>query len=376
MNKSKQTDAQINYKKFDKASKIITTLILLVGLAALTSFLISMIYIEDNLIPVLASVAALAVWFVVLCAGASKLNSKRLILYEAAYGKEKDIETDSVILSVGHSARDTIEMLYGKGINMMQKPFSVGARIEHPQEYINSVQYGEFKNHPKLKAADYKLACHPPHGRGAYTFCMCPGGEVIAAASEAGGVVVNGMSNHARRGENSNSAVLASVFPSDYGASVEGAIEYQRKIEHAAFAAAGGDFSAPVETVGDFLAGATSRLSSPSRILPSYTRGGTSVCDLRRILPAPICEEMARGIKIFGKRISGFDAPDALLAGVETRTSSPVRILRDGARTACGADLVYPCGEGAGYAGGITSAALDGIKTALAIMARFAPDKK
>ena len=286
-----------------------------------------------------------------------------------------EIKCGAVVLAIGHSARDTYTSLLRGGFVLEPKPFSVGARIEHKADDIDAALYGKHAGDSRLGRAEYALS-DTKSDRGVYTFCMCPGGEVIAAASEAGGVVVNGMSNHARRGENSNSAVLASVFPADYGASVEGAIEYQRKIERAAFAAAGGNFSAPVETVGDFLAGETARLSSPSRILPSYTRGATAVCDLRRILPAPICEEMARGIKIFGKRISGFDAPDALLTGVETRTSSPVRILRDGARTACGADLVYPCGEGAGYAGGITSAALDGIKTALAIMARFAPDKK
>ncbi len=286
-----------------------------------------------------------------------------------------EIKCGAVVLAVGHSARDTYTSLLRGGFALEPKPFSVGARIEHKADDIDAALYGRFAGDSRLGRAEYALS-DTKSDRGVYTFCMCPGGEVIAAASEEGGVVVNGMSNHARRGENSNSAVLASVFPADYGASVEGAIEYQRRIERAAFAAAGGNFAAPVETVGDFLAGASAHLSSPSRILPSYTRGGTAVCDLRRILPEPVSEEIARGIKIFGKRISGFDAPDALLTGVETRTSSPVRILRDGARTACGADLVYPCGEGAGYAGGITSAALDGIKTALAIMSRFAPDKK
>ncbi len=281
----------------------------------------------------------------------------------------------ALVLAIGHSARDTYASLLRGGFALEAKPFSVGVRIEHKADDIDTALYGKSAGDVRLGRAEYALS-DTKSDRGVYTFCMCPGGEVIAAASEMGGVVVNGMSNHARCGENSNSAVLASVFPTDYGSTVEGAIEYQRRIERAAFAAAGGNFSAPIQTVGDFLSGAHTRLAEPSRVLPSYTRGSTAVCDLRRILPKEISDEISRGIKIFGRRINGFDAPDALLTGVETRTSAPVRIIRDTNRATHHSDLVYPCGEGAGYAGGITSAALDGIKTALAIMSRFAPDKK
>ena len=199
---------------------------------------------------------------------------------------------------------------------------------------------------------------------------MCPGGEVVAAATEDGGVVVNGMSHMARDGKNSNSAIAVSVRPSDFGGTVEGAINYQRTLERAAFNAGGGKYSAPVQTVGDFLLGCVK--NEPRRVLPTYMGGSNyKVTDIGAILPNYITEELKKGIVSFAKRREGFDSPDAVLTGLETRTSSPLRILRNEALTATNDDLVYPCGEGAGYAGGITSAAVDGIKVAVALIKRF-----
>ncbi len=277
------------------------------------------------------------------------------------YGKEKDIETDALILSIGHSARDTIEMLYGKGINMMQKPFSMGARIEHPQEYINSVQYGEYKNHPKLKAADYKLACHPPRGRGAYTFCMCPGGTVVCASSQKGGVVTNGMSEYARDKENANSAILVGVEPADFPSEHPlSGFQLQKEIEENAFKMGGSDYSAPATLVGDFLKGQKStKLGS---VKPSFTTGVT-MGDISEVLPAKVVNTMRDALQQMDKKLKGFAMDEAVLTAPETRSSSPVRILRDEFYQTNIRGL-YPCGEGAGYAGGIVSAAVDGVKCA------------
>ncbi len=281
------------------------------------------------------------------------------------YGKEKDIETDALILSIGHSARDTIEMLYGKGINMMQKPFSVGARIEHPQEYINSVQYGEYKNHPKLKAADYKLACHPPHGRGAYTFCMCPGGTVVCASSQKGGVVTNGMSEYARDKENANSAILVGVEPADFPSEHPlSGFQLQREIEEKAFKFGGSDYSAPATLVGDFLKGQKStKLGS---VKPSFTTDVT-MGDISEALPQKVVNTMRDALVQMDKKLKGFAMDEAVLTAPETRSSSPVRILRDEFYQTNIRGL-YPCGEGAGYAGGIVSAAVDGVKCAEAVL--------
>ena len=202
---------------------------------------------------------------------------------------------------------------------------------------------------------------------------MCPGGEVIAASSESGGLVVNGMSRHARDGANSNAAVAVSVAPTDYDGTPLGAIEFQRRLEQKAFALGGGNYTAPIELLGDYLGGKRNNLSTPDRIKPSYTRQMTKVSDLSSVFPDFINEELKRGFISFGKKIKGFDAPDAVMTAVESRTSAPVRILRNESREACDRRLIYPCGEGAGYAGGITSAAIDGIKTALEIMKKFAP---
>lgn len=282
----------------------------------------------------------------------------------AAVTDSGEIGTDTVVLAIGHSARDTYRYLIEGEYAIEAKPFSVGVRIEHLQADINYAMYG--KAAEILPPAEYNLS-YREGDRGVYSFCMCPGGTVMAAASEAGGVVTNGMSNAARDGRNSNSALAVSILPSDFGGTPWGAIDFQRRLERAAFAAGGQSYDAPLQTVGDFLSGKQG--SSPSRIASTY-RGGDHyvLCDLHEILPSYAGELLAIGIRRFARQIRGFDAPDALLTGLETRTSAPLRILRGGDRQAVGHPGLYPCGEGAGYAGGITSAATDGLATAIAVM--------
>ncbi len=281
-----------------------------------------------------------------------------------------EMEAGALILAIGHSARDTFEMLMSHPLSLEPKPFSVGVRIEHLREDIDRALYGDAAGHPALGPAEYTLS-DTTGKRGVYTFCMCPGGEVVAAASEEGGVVVNGMSHHARDGRNSNAAVAVSVSPADVGGSIKDAIAFQRELERAAYRAGGGDYVAPVETVGDFLEGF--RGTEPARIQPTYGEGRVKVADLHQVLPPFVSDTLAAGLRSFDRKLRGYAVPDAVLTGVETRTSSPLRILRGESRTALGEDLVYPTGEGAGYAGGITSAAIDGLRTALSLMARFAP---
>ena len=279
--------------------------------------------------------------------------------------KSYDFETDTVILAIGHSARDTVKMLYKKGVNMIQKPFSVGARIEHPREMIDKSQYGAFAGHPALSAAVYKLACHGEHERGAYTFCMCPGGTVINATSEPQGVVTNGMSEFARDKENSNSAILVNVYPEDFPSEHPlSGFELQRKMEHSAFDLGGKDYTAPCQLVGDFLNDVPSK--KLSFVNPSFTTG-VLPSDIRLVLPKKVTDTMAAAIVQMDKKLSGFALPQAVLTAPESRSSSPVRILRDDIFQANIRGL-YPCGEGAGYAGGIVSAAVDGLKTAHAVL--------
>ena len=270
------------------------------------------------------------------------------ITYRHAQGREVDFETDAVILAIGHSARDTVEALYRQGIQMMQKPFSIGARIEHPQALIDRAQYGRF-------------AGHPPHGRGMYTFCMCPGGTVVCAASEQGGVVVNGMSEWARDGENANSAILVGIEPEHFSSAHPLAgMHDQRKIEQAAFRLGGGDYTAPAQLVGDFLAGRPShQLGAVRPTCPT----GVLLGDIAQVLPARVIEVMRAALVQMDQKLKGFALPDAVLTAPETRSSSPVRILRDEFLQSNLRGL-YPCGEGAGYAGGIVSAAVDGIRCA------------
>ncbi|MBS3950214.1 MAG: FAD-dependent monooxygenase [Peptococcaceae bacterium] len=280
------------------------------------------------------------------------------------------IPVTAVILAVGHSARDTFSMLLGRGVTLVPKPFSIGARIEHPQALIDEAQYGRYAGHKNLGAADYKLSYHSKTERSAYTFCMCPGGLVVAAASEEGRVVTNGMSEHARTRPNANSALLVGVSPEDYEDNHPLAgVEFQRHFEERAFVVGGGKYRAPVQTVRDFLAERPS--STLGSVVSSY-RPGVEPADLRQCLPNYVVSTMREALLDFDRKLRGFSHPEALLTGVETRSSSPVRITRgeNGESNIAG---LYPAGEGAGYAGGIISAAVDGMKAAEAIMQKFLP---
>ena len=281
-------------------------------------------------------------------------------------GSVETIETDNVILAIGHSARDTFKLLYDGGFAMQAKPFSVGVRIEHLQENINKAQFGKFYNNKRLGAADYKLNVHLKSGRGVYTFCMCPGGSVVAAASEENTVVTNGMSEYARDKTNANSAVLVGVNPDDFSDnSPLAGVEFQRKIERAAFVAGGENYGAPVQRVGDLIKGRKSKCLG--EVKPSYTPG-YRLSEVSEYLPEFVCDSLREAIPLLDRRISGFANGDAVVTGAETRSSSPVRILRGDSMEAVSMQGVYPCGEGAGYAGGIVSAAVDGIKCAEAIL--------
>ena len=281
-------------------------------------------------------------------------------------GESMNFETDNAVLAIGHSARDTFEMLNNKGIPMEQKPFAAGVRIEHLQESINKAQYGSFYRHPSLGAADYKLAVHLNSGRGVYTFCMCPGGTVVAAASEEGRLVTNGMSEFARDKTNANSAVLVGISPEDFGSSdVLAGVALQRRLEEQAYRLGGGGYKAPVQRFCDFLKKQPSR--ELGAVVPSYEPGYT-MTGLDDCLPAFITDSLREGIVMMDQRLSGFAGGDAVLTAVESRSSSPVRILRNEYMQSPAAAGLYPCGEGAGYAGGITSAAVDGIKAAEMIM--------
>ncbi len=281
-------------------------------------------------------------------------------------GGQEPLECRQVVLAVGHSARDIFEKLCKLNIPLEPKAFSVGARIEHPAALIDRAQYGEFAGHPALGAADYKLSCHLENGRGVYTFCMCPGGTVTGAASEEGGVVTNGMSPWLRDGKNSNAALLVGVSPADFGG--EGplaGVEFQRRIERAAFRLGGGSYAAPAQRVADLLEGRPSQ-GFPA-VTPTYLPGVVP-CALDGCLPAFALEAMRRALPLLGGQLKGFDQGDAVLTAPETRSSSPVRILRDKEFQSPAARGLFPCGEGAGYAGGIVSAAVDGIKCAEQIL--------
>ena len=274
-------------------------------------------------------------------------------------GDEEGIEPSAVVLAVGHSARDTFEMLLRRGVTMKQKEFAVGLRIEHAQKSVGLSQYGNA--YSMLPAADYKLVSHAAE-RAAFTFCMCPGGFVMPAASESGGVVVNGMSNYARDGENANSALIAQVKTEDFGSEHPLAgVEFQRKLERAAYDAGGKNYCAPSQLVKDFLVGRVS--DKYGEITPTYPVG-TAFADLNALLPSKVSEALRLAIPDMARRLKGFDFPDAVLTGVESRTSSPVRIEREESLQSVSCQGLYPCGEGAGYAGGITSSAADGLRVA------------
>ena len=275
-----------------------------------------------------------------------------------------ELPCDTLVLAPGHSARDTFRMLYESGVPMERKSFAIGVRIEHSQRAVSQAQFGPYWD--RLPAADYKLACHLPGGRSAFTFCVCPGGQVVAAASDCGQVVTNGMSLRARDGANINGGFLVGVSPADFGG--EGplaGVRFQETWEHAAWLAGGGDFSAPAQRVEDFLACRPS--AGPGAILPTY-RPGVRWGSLAGTLPGYVLSALREALPVFDRKLRGFACPDAVLTGVETRSSSPVRILRGERFQSPALSGLYPCGEGAGFAGGITSAAVDGIKVAEAIL--------
>ena len=275
------------------------------------------------------------------------------------------IATNHLVLAVGHSARDTFEMIHRRGVYIEAKPFSIGFRIEHPQSLIDRARYGGNAGNPLLGAADYKLVHHASNGRSVYSFCMCPGGTVVAAASEAGRVVTNGMSQYSRNERNANAGIVVGITPEDYPGDPLAGMEFQRRWESRAFKLGGGNYCAPGQLVGDFLAGRPSR--NFGAVQPSYTPG-VHLCDLSSALPDYAIAAIREALPAFAKQIKGFDLPDAVLTGVETRTSSPIRIKRhDDDLQSINTQGLYPAGEGAGYAGGILSAAVDGIRVAEAV---------
>ena len=274
------------------------------------------------------------------------------------------IRSEHVILAVGHSARDTFEMLHKQGVYIEPKPFSIGFRIEHPQSLIDQCRFGTQAGHPILGAADYKLVHHCSNGRSVYSFCMCPGGQVVAATSEIGRVVTNGMSQYSRRGKNANSGIVVGITPEDYPGSPLAGIDFQRRIEERAFELGGGTYEAPGQLVGDFLAQRSS--TELGSVKPSY-RPGVHLCDLNPSLPDYAIAAIREAIPAFDKQLKGFAMHDAVLTGVETRTSSPICIKRGDDCQSLNTKGLYPAGEGAGYAGGILSAGVDGIKVAEAV---------
>jgi uncharacterized FAD-dependent dehydrogenase len=277
----------------------------------------------------------------------------------------EEIAGDHIVLALGHSARDTFQMLVDRGVYVEAKPISIGFRIEHPQSLIDRARFGPNAGNKELGAADYKLVHHCANGRTVYSFCMCPGGTVVATASEPGGVVTNGMSQYSRNERNANSAIVVGLNVEDYGADdVLAGMRFQRELEARAFALGGGTYDAPGQRVGDFLAGRPS--SSFGNVLPSYTPG-VRLGDLSEALPAYVIEAIREALPAFDRQIHGFAMDDALLTGIETRTSSPIRIKRGDDRQSVNVRGLYPAGEGAGYAGGILSAGVDGIKTAEAL---------
>ncbi len=277
----------------------------------------------------------------------------------------EQLRTDRVVLAVGHSARDTFEMLLELGVRIDPKPFSIGFRIEHPQSLIDRNRFGDFAGHPRLGAADYRLAHHCNNGRSVYSFCMCPGGTVVAAASEPGCVVTNGMSQYARSENNANSGIVVGITPMDYPGNPLAGIALQRQCEAQAFLLGGSDYKAPVQRLGDFLQRRPS--SELGDVVPSYTPGVT-VTELDSSLPEWATEAIREAIPAFDRKLRGFAMPDAVLTGVETRTSSPICLPRDAdSLQSVNTPGLYPAGEGAGFAGGILSSAIDGIRVAEAI---------
>lgn len=297
-----------------------------------------------------------------------KIKNKKLCAVIA--GKD-EIACDNLVLAVGHSSRDTYEMLLKEGVAMEQKPFAIGVRVEHLQSMIDVNQYGRYAGHPKLKASDYRLTAKSQDGRGVYSFCMCPGGQVTAASSELGGVVTNGMSNYKRDGKNANSAIVVTVGRDDFeNDSPLSGMEFQRYYEKLAYEIGGRDYKAPVQLIKDFL---DDRVSTKiGSVAPTYAPG-YELRDLKECLPYKVSSALKDGFLNFEKKIKGFSLGDGIMTGIETRTSAPVRILRNENLESICAEGLYPCGEGAGFAGGIMSSAVDGIKAAEKIAARYRP---
>ena len=307
------------------------------------------------------------IWFESCLTGLTvKQNTLQGIRYKQKgnFG-ELTLQCSHLVLAAGHSARDIFSMCHIAGVPMEAKAFSVGARIEHLASEIDKAQYGKSAGHKALGRADYKLSCQLPDKRGVYTFCMCPGGYVTGAASETGHVVTNGMSTYRRDGVNSNAALLVSAAPKDFGKGVLDGVDFQRKIERQSFLAAGSDYTLPGQCVGDFLEGSLSR--NFTKVKPT-AKPGVSPIRLDACLPQFIIKAMGEGLRLMNRRLKGFAADYAVLTAPETRSSSPVRILRNERGQSPGFAGLYPCGEGAGYAGGIMSAAVDGIKTAEMIL--------
>jgi uncharacterized FAD-dependent dehydrogenase len=274
------------------------------------------------------------------------------------------IATDHVVLAIGHSARDTVAMLDTRGVSLTPKPFSIGFRIEHPQSLIDRCRFGDSAGHPMLGAADYKLVHHAGNGRDVYSFCMCPGGTVVAAASEPGHVVTNGMSQYSRAERNANAGIVVGITPADYPGGALAGIDFQRHWERQAYLAGGSTYAAPAQRVADFLAGRPS--TTLGAVVPSYKPGVTPT-DLSACLPDYAIAAIREAIPAFDRQIRGFALEDAVLTGVETRTSSPIRIGRGADCQSVNTRGLYPAGEGAGYAGGILSAGVDGIRVAEAV---------
>jgi uncharacterized FAD-dependent dehydrogenase len=291
-----------------------------------------------------------------------------LTVLDQATGQSYEMRADQVVMALGHSSRDTFSMLYERGVHIEAKPFSIGFRVEHPQGIIDRARWGRHAGHPSLGAAEYKLVHHASNGRSVYSFCMCPGGTVVAATSEPGRVVTNGMSQYSRNERNANAGIVVGIDPRDYPGHDQGdalaGIALQRQLESHAFVLGGGNYEAPAQLVGDFVAGRPS--TALGSIEPSY-KPGVAIGDLSSALPAYAIEAMREAFPVFGKKIKGFDTHDAVLTGVETRTSSPIKISRGDDMQSINVHGLYPAGEGASYAGGILSAGVDGIKVAEAL---------
>ena len=288
-----------------------------------------------------------------------------LTVLDAVTQQSYELPTQQAVLALGHSARDTFEMLHERGVYVEAKPFSIGFRIEHPQSLIDRARWGRHTGHPLLGAADYKLVHHAKNGRAVYSFCMCPGGTVVAATSEVGRVVTNGMSQYSRNERNANAGIVVGITPEDFPSKHPLAgIELQRTLESAAYVLGGSTYEAPGQLVGDFVKGVAS--TALGSVVPSY-KPGVKLVDLAAALPSYAIEAVREAIPAFGKKIKGFDLPDAVLTGVETRTSSPIKMTRGDDFQSLNVRGLFPAGEGASYAGGILSAGVDGIKVAEAV---------